>query len=65
MQKSIETIQLKADQIYNKFKSYFAYQVRECFVLMLELVESFESPERIGQIVQSHDFLALHIHILC
>jgi hypothetical protein len=44
MQKSIETIQLKADQIYNKFKSYFAYQVRECFVLMLELVGSFESP---------------------
>ena len=27
MEKNIDTIQKKADQIYNKFKSYFAYQV--------------------------------------
>ena len=27
MEKSIETIQKKAEQIYFKFKSYFAYQV--------------------------------------
>jgi hypothetical protein len=40
MQKSIETIQLKADQIYNKFKSYFAYQVKECFLYRLELLGS-------------------------
>ena len=29
METSIEKIQKKADQIYNKFKSYFAYQVTE------------------------------------
>ena len=29
MEKSIQAIQKKADQIYNKFKSYFAYQVSD------------------------------------
>jgi hypothetical protein len=55
MQKSIETIQLKADQIYNKFKSYFAYQVRECFLHRLELLGIFESLASvpIGKFVQS------------
>jgi hypothetical protein len=62
MQKSIETIQLKADQIYNKFKSYFAYQVRECFLHLLELVGNL-SLLRIGKLVQSYGLLAFHMHI--
>ena len=28
MEKDIQVIQAKADQIYEKFKSYFAFQVR-------------------------------------
>merc|ERR1711872_979384 len=36
MEKSIETIQKKADQIYNKFKSYFAYQGEKSFAQMFE-----------------------------
>jgi len=36
MEKSIETIQLKADQIYNKFKSCFAYQGEKSFAQMFE-----------------------------
>ena len=39
METSIEKIQKKADQIYNKFKSYFAYQVTEnsfhCLIMLL------------------------------
>ena len=27
MERDVQTIQTKADQIYNKFKSFFAYQV--------------------------------------
>ena len=27
MERAVQTIQTKADQIYNKFKSFFAYQV--------------------------------------
>jgi hypothetical protein len=42
MQKSIETIQLKADQIYNKFKSYFAYQVKE-FSIPAEAAREFDA----------------------
>lgn len=42
MQKSIEIIQQKADQIYNKFKSYFAYQGEKPFSVMFEQeVEEF------------------------
>ena len=29
MEKDIQVIQAKADQIYEKFKSYFAFQVSE------------------------------------
>ncbi len=43
MQKSIETIQQKADQIYNKFKSYFAYQVIICLFLSSD-VHPYSTP---------------------
>lgn len=36
MEKSIETIQKKAEQIYFKFKSYFAYQGDKPFTQMFE-----------------------------
>jgi len=36
MEKNIDTIQKKADQIYNKFKSYFAYQGEKPFSAMFE-----------------------------
>eukprot|EP00088_Acartia_fossae_P037498 TRINITY_DN386_c0_g1_i5.p1 TRINITY_DN386_c0_g1~~TRINITY_DN386_c0_g1_i5.p1 ORF type:complete len:445 (+),score=124.00 TRINITY_DN386_c0_g1_i5:59-1393(+) len=36
MEKSIDIIQKKADQIYNKFKSYFAYQGEKTFSTMFE-----------------------------
>jgi len=36
MEKSIDIIQMKADQIYNKFKSYFAYQGEKPFSSMFE-----------------------------
>jgi len=43
MEKSIQAIQKKADQIYNKFKSYFAYQGDKPFRLMFdEEVEEFK-----------------------
>jgi len=43
MEKSIDIIQKKADQIYNKFKSYFAYQGEKPFSAMFEEeVEQFK-----------------------
>lgn len=43
MEKNIDTIQKKADQIYNKFKSYFAYQGEKPFGAMFEQeVEHFK-----------------------
>jgi len=50
MEKSIETIQKRADQIYNKFKSYFAYQGDKPFSQMFE-----EEVEEFRQVTKDMD----------
>ena len=41
MEKNIQVIQDKADQIYEKFKSFFAFQVRLYFYRTTVFIKSF------------------------